>query len=304
MKLHSNNIVAKAGIVAIHNLNVFEGKTRSIQEFREALRRSAVLAEKAFSAIDKGGGRPDFPSLVELSVPRFITIGPDHYRLTGGILLWGGFLLLPGAEIVLGSSQVEFLRGSDSIEPATAIPAEMKQMQYDTYNGERLGEISDAVLSELSIKLDKSKLKYSDDDENWIDEPNMAQVKYLSIYAPDLKETTEGRAIAYVEGKNPGKLGFDTSYFDGLLQEWKGGADAKYYDEFLIEFVDKKQPFAYVTVELMGSPAEEGGTQVDLTYGYSVDTNARIFDDANKTEFLTHDRKQIVSTLRAMGGLK
>lgn len=305
MKLHSDNIVAKTGIVAIHNLNVFEGTIVGRKEFRESCKRAAILAEKAFFTMSEDDRIEDHFSLVELSVPRFSILSiADHYRLDGGIFLWGGLLFLPGAEFRVTDSAVENLGAPELIQRATAIPVEMKEMRYDTYNGEWLGDIADKILDELDLKLDKNALKSLEEED---DGTSMHEVKYLSIYAPDLKETAEGRAIAYVDGKTPGvgvDLDFDTKYFDSLISIYHHhGATScipKYYDEFFVEFIDKKQPFAYVTIELIGQPA---GGNAEASYEVQVDAFAKMFDQSNKDELLTHDRKQIVETLRAMGGL-
>jgi hypothetical protein len=310
MKKYSDNIRAAAGILAVNNLNVFphSGVDGVLDytvpwqtSFREACRRAAILAAKA---MDPEWGEPGMFSLLELSVPRFEVLGDDRYRLTGGLFLWAGHLFSPGATFRVRDNDLNF-ETPELIQVATAVPAEMLEMQYDTYNATALKEISDEVVAELGMTFDKSTFKSFDEiDENDEDEDDcseISQVKYLSVYAKTLTGGEPGRVIAYgvctarPEGYHAvpaSGLEFDTSYFDEVV-DYK-----TYFDRFLIEFVNKSQQFAYVAIETLGEPARPDAE--DNTYP-SVDWFARMFDGTNKDEFATHDKAEIVETLRKIG---
>ena len=170
MKMHSDNIKATAGVLAIHNLNVFPSSGGSMDytvpwqdSFREACRRAAILAAEAAAdrAEDFFGG--DKATLLELSIPRFEVLGEGRYRLTGGLFLWAGHLFSPGATFrVLGNDFA--IETPDLIQVATAVPVTMTEAKYDTYNASALSEISDDVLRELDLDLDKSTLPWPDDE--------------------------------------------------------------------------------------------------------------------------------------------
>jgi hypothetical protein len=302
MKKYSDNIRAAAGILAVNNLNVFpsSGVNGTLDytvpwqtSFREACRRSAILAAKA---MDPEWGEPGMFSLLELSVPRFKVLGDDRYCLTGGLFLWAGHLFSPGATFRVRDNDLNF-ETPELIQVATAVPAKMEEMNYDTYNATDLREISDDVMTELGMTFDKTTAV------NWEEDPDspMNMVKYLSIYAETLTGGEPGRVIAYNisdldsdrhRGTPSSGLEFDTSFFDEV-------ADYKtYYDRFLIEFVNKSQQFAYVAIETMGIAAH--GDAEDEEYP-SVDWFARMFEGTNKDEFATHDKAEIVETLRKIG---
>ena len=95
MKMHSDNIKATAGVLAIHNLNVFPSSGGSMDytvpwqdSFREACRRAAILAAEAVADRAEGSFGDDKATLLELSIPRFEVLGEGRYRLTGGLFLW------------------------------------------------------------------------------------------------------------------------------------------------------------------------------------------------------------------------
>ena len=307
MKHFSSNIKPIAGILAVKNLNVFPSSGAAdcldytkpwVDSFREAVRRASVLAEMAFADHDDGY-RGDQFTLLQLSVPRFEALGSDRYRLTGGMFLWAGYLFSPGATFRVQGNDFH-IETPDLIEVATAVPATMQEMKYDTYNASHLSEISDDVLHELDIQLDKSALpgEIDNDDPDWLQE-----VKYVSIYAETLTGGEPGRVIAYpttdMYGGEPDatpELGFEGGYVRDLLDSWKAN-----YDQFLVEFVDTTQPFAYITVELIGralckqSPgadAAEGGDEFMLYDGFGA-----LFDATSKEELAKHDAAEIVETL-------
>jgi hypothetical protein len=96
MKMHSDNIKATAGVLAIHNLNVFPSSGGSMDytvpwqdSFREACRRAAILAAEAAAdgAAERYSFGDDKATLLELSIPRFEVLGEGRYRLTGGLFL-------------------------------------------------------------------------------------------------------------------------------------------------------------------------------------------------------------------------
>ena len=307
---HSANIKAVGGILAVRNLNVFpEGDLDYLDvhaAFREATRRASVLAERA---MDPEWGEGDKASLLELSVPRLKPLGSERYALTGGILFFAGRLFSPGA--VFGFSDTGLVvETPDLIEAATAVPTKMSLMTYDTYNASRLGEISDDVLRELNVDLDKSALIYAyaedgEDVKTWEDVEDgdmtgLSQVKYVSVYAEGLAADAAGRVLAYVptgtdysgdRAVEPTEgLGFDDSYFKEV-EDFK-----TYYDRFLVEFVDKTQPFAYIAVEAMGGTVL--GASEDAEDMPVRDFFADQFSGESKDELLGHDKAEVVETLK------
>ena len=323
MKNTSSNIKAVAGILAIKNLNVFPSSGSAdcldytkpwVDSFREAIRRSSVLAAEAFGNEDGfRAGSPGQYSLSQLSVPRFQALGSGRYRLTGGIFLWAGHLFSPGATFRVQGNDFH-IETPDLIEVATAVPAKMEKMKYDTYNAARLGEISDEVLKELDVSLDKSKLAYAyledgEEGKTWEDLEDedsdgfiegYAEVKYMSIYAEGLTGGEPGRVIAYKDASDSSyknyqtpDLGFDASVFRELEDSWKAC-----YDQFLVEFVDTKQPFAYVAIEIFGQPATADKPKLEHENFRQRDVFGEMFDTTSKDELATHDPAEVVETLR------
>ena len=331
MKNTSSNIKAVAGILAIKNLNVFPSSGAAdcldytkpwADSFREAVRRSSVLAAEAFGNEDGfRAGSPGQYSLSQLSVPRFQALGSGRYRLTGGIFLWAGHLFSPGATFRVQGNDFH-IETPDLIEVATAVPAKMEKMKYDTYNAAKLGEISDEVLKELDISLDKSKLAYAyledgEEGRTWEDleeeeeedgfTAGYAEVKYMSIYAEGLTGGEPGRVIAYKDKSDDSyytnhqfpDLGFDASVFRGLRARRKA-----HYDQFLVEFVDTKQPFAYVAIEIFGQPATADKPELEHEDFRQRDVFAEMFDATSKTELATHAEGEVVQTLRKIAAGK
>lgn len=324
MKNTSSNIKAVAGILAIKNLNVFPSSGAAdcldytkpwVDSFREAIRRSSVLAAEAFGNEDGfRAGSPGQYSLSQLSVPRFQALGSGRYRLTGGIFLWAGHLFSPGATFRVQGNDFH-IETPDLIEVATAVPAKMEEMKYDTYNAAKLGEISDEVLKELDVSLDKSKLAYAyledgEEGRTWEDLEEeeeedgfiagYAEVKYMSIYAEGLTGGEPGRVIAYKDKSDDSymnhqtpDLGFDASVFRELEASWKA-----HYDQFLVEFVDTKQPFAYIAIEIFGQPAIADKPELENEDYRQRDVFGEMFDTASKDELATHDPAEVVETLR------
>ena len=310
MKMHSDNIKATAGVLAIHNLNVFPSSGGSMDytvpwqdSFREACRRAAILAAEAAADLAEDSFGDDKATLLELSIPRFEVLGEGRYRLTGGLFLWAGHLFSPGATFrVLGNDFA--IETPDLIQVATAVPVTMTEAKYDTYNASALSEISDDVLRELDLDLDKSTLPGPDDEVD-IDDPDwMQMVKYISIYAESLTGGEPGRVIAfeptYADDKYRSyatpELGFDASVFRELKDSWKAC-----YDRYLVEFVDTKQPFAYITVELIGKAAVAADPTKASEDFPAFDAFGAAFDATSRDEYLTHDPAEIVETLRKIG---
>jgi hypothetical protein len=320
MKNFSDNIKPVAGILAVKNLNVFpsSGEPDCLDytkpwgdSFREACRRAGILAAEAFAE------RSDQKfSLAQLSVPRFEVLGGGRYRLTGGIFLWAGCLFSPGATFRVQANDFH-IETPDFIEVATPVPAKMEELKYDTYNAARLNEISDDVLRELGIELDKSKLAFAyleegEEGKTWEDLEDeeldgfidgMSQVKYMSVYAEQLTGGEPGRIIAYRPSSDVSytsyatpELGFDASYFRELVREWKSD-----YDQFLVEFVNPKLPFAYIAIEIFGQPAIASKPELANEDFRQIDVFADMFDSTSKDELATHDPAEVVETLRKIG---
>ncbi len=323
MKMQSDNIRAYAGILAVHNLNVFtdvDGQTAEAK-FKEACRRAAIVGKMAMEHDTFGEeGKMD---LVTLSIPRFETVDEGHYKLAGGIFVWANHFFKAGAEFRFRNGDLDFVT-PELIEPAVAVRAKMEEIKYDTYNGAKLGEISDEILKELDLTLDKSKLAYAylDDGEEgktWDDVEEetgqegffagYAEVKYMSIYAEALTGSELGRVIAYVQHDEATKytdyrtpeLGFDASYAKEILDSWKA-----LYDNYLVEFIDTKQPFAYIAVELMGEPAKGAPAEAkpdtfgdDANYG---DIFAAMFDKGNLENMRAFGVETAVENLSKIAG--
>ena len=262
MKKHSDNIRVRAGVLAINNLNCFPDVPTTRDGFAELCRRAVTLGCIAVETMaDRNYPQEGFLSLTQLSTPVITCVTVDGratFSLEGGILLWGDRLLTRG-------SAFSFSDGGDArfayTDCAVAVGAEMALMKYDTYNATQLDEISDDVLRDLDVHLDRDKLKFAYPNEErgqrgWEDDDLMdmggyEQVKYMSVYSPDLSEAGPGRAIVVVRGEDDPEHGFDVTYFDRVNNEL--------YDEFLIEFVDRSQPFAYVAVETVGTQNPASG---------------------------------------------
>lgn len=311
MKYHSRNIRPTAGILALKNLNVFPASTRDAVRyedgleaaFRQAVGRAAALARRAVPA--GWGARPDMFTLMQLSTPVLRALGNNTYQLDGGLLLWLGHLFRPGARFSVRGNHFA-IETPELVELATDTPAKMTEMRYDTYNASRLGEISDEVLAELDIQLDKSRLAYAYADEEegvktWDEladvENGMNEVKYLSVYAPALAPDAVGRVIAYpVLGDEPApdpELGFDASAFTDLVAN-----KTAYFDRFLVEFTDPSQPFAYITIELLGQElVEDDGEGSALP---SKDGFADLFDAAHRDRLAQQGWENVVAGLDAI----
>ena len=170
MKFYSDNIRAKAGILALRNLNVFPAGELDTNRpwgelFREACRRAAVTAKQIIEhESEVFGTAEDRVSLPALSIPRFEILGGGRYKLTGGLFLWGGYLFQPGAILCVTETDYR-IETPELAQLATAVPIKEEEVRYDTYNGSKLEEISDEVLKELDVTLDRDKLYYAYSDE-------------------------------------------------------------------------------------------------------------------------------------------
>ena len=274
MKKHSDNIRVRAGVLAINNLNCFPDLPTTRDGFAELCRRAVTLGCIAVETMaDRDYPLEGFLSLTQLSTPVITCVTVDGratFTLRGGILLWGDCLLTRGS--TFSFSDDGDARYGASVHRAVAVNAEMALMTYDTYNAAQLDEISDDVLRDLDVHLDREALKFAYPDEErgqrgWEDADladmgGYEQVKYMSVYSPDLAEAGPGRAIVVVRGEDDPEHGFDVTYFNRVNEEL--------YDEFLIEFVDRSQPFAYVAVETVGKqnqapgePASDASAQAD-----------------------------------------
>ena len=323
MKTHSANIRAIAGILAVHNLNVFPGSGGDMDysvpwqdSFKEACRRAAIIGRMSVEEETFGG--EDKLNLITLSIPRFEVLGENRYRLAGGVFVWAGHIFNPGAVFRVQGNDLN-IETPELVQVCTAVRAVMEEMKYDTYNASKLGEISDEVLKELDITLDKSKLAYAyledgeegktwDDIEQETGEDGFAggysEVKYMSIYAEHLTGGEPGRVVAFVKIDEAGtyvdyrtpELGFDASYAKQILDSWKA-----LYDNYFVEFVDKTQPFGYVTVELFNEPAENAPAEArPEVYGDDfkcADVFAYMFDKTNLENMKAFGVDKAIETL-------
>lgn len=235
MKLHSENLRPVAGVLAIHNLNTFPQTSPNKASFKRCMKRSLVLAKEAVELND--AGMESRPTLAVLSIPGIAVDSDGTHTLLSGILLWGQYFFDVGAKWSFGEDGNLVILTSDLIHPAQVIPAEIKHLHYDTYNATNLNEISQEVLEELDLQFDIPACEAA------IEVGAIAGVKYKSVYMPLILATEEGvRTFATPLMNAPKEEEFDRSYFNEVCEDM--------YDHFLIELVDKDQPFGYVSVEV------------------------------------------------------
>jgi hypothetical protein len=324
MKTHSANIRATAGILAVHNLNVFPGSGGDMDytvpwqdSFKEACRRAAIIA-KMSTEQEYFGDDSSKLNLVTLSIPRFEILGEGRYKLVGGIFVWAGHFFETGAVFRVHGNDLN-IETPELVQVCTPVRAKMEEMKYDTYNAAKLGEISDEVLKELDITLDKSKLAYAyledgEEGRTWEDieeesgEDGFAggysEVKYMSIYAEHLTGGEPGRVVAFVKHDEAGQysdyrtpdLGFDASYAKQIMDSWKA-----LYDNYFVEFTDKTQPFAYIAIELFNEPAESAPVEArPEVYGDDfkcADMFAYMFDKSNLENMKAFGVEKAIETL-------
>jgi hypothetical protein len=260
MKRFSDNIIATAGPVPVQNLNAFvavPGES-DYASFARAMSRAATGIGLALAEETRYSNEIHQASVALLSAPRISPLGNGQYRIDGGLFFWNGMQFDKGAEFSVSQANGMQILTPDLVHRAALVPAAFNEMKYDTYNASPLDEIEDQVLSELDVTIDRAKVQELTDPEGDGDYIEFSMVKYMSIYAPSLSSATEGRAIALAS--NGGSYASsqsevsnqqlthdpeDTSYLQHLL-------DARiHYDEFMVQFIDKANPFAYVTMEVV-----------------------------------------------------
>ena len=285
MKSFSSNIKAKAGIAAISGLNVFPaiaGNT-DLEAFSEAMHDALGKAERI--ALDEAPFYEDSNAITiaALSIPRLRSITDKSstiYALDGGFLVFANWMISPGALFSFdrdGSLVYDVCETGPKVERATLVHASMVRLKYDTYNALALEDISQEVLDELDITVDISQVPTD----------CINAVRYMAIYAPlvaTLDISKCGRVIAYDPGND-------------YLEERR--------DQFLVEWVDTTQEFAYVAIEVAGTPAV--GCTADAASMYNddpstaeVDFNRVLFDKDNRAEYATHSIAEVLADLRAI----
>ena len=285
MKTHSNNIRVSAGVLAVKGLNVFpELETPPsdvplgrhwLKQFRTCLAQAAKTGETILA--EAGVTYQGAPSLLALSIPQIEeTPTPSngslaHFIVAGGLLTFGPLALHRGDEVYFWEDEMRCVVAEANHVTPTLTRGEFAEMQYDTYNATSLDEISDEILSQLEIPVDRAKLRWAYPDEEkgqvgWDENDDhggmesYSMVKYLSVYAPDLKAESPAPALVYSELTDFRPFGGDLS------------AD---YDAVLVEFTDTTQPFGYVTIELAGQPVtvKTGELPQDDVYGRMFDAS-------------------------------
>jgi hypothetical protein len=288
----SKNIVAESGVLPINNLNVFikddsQNHLTDFEYFKECLGRTNFLFNYAMDKYIPDEAYMVIP-LTILSTPRFLIWNVRKYQFVGGFFIWNNYLFKPNATFSFDENGSFIIENFDLIVPASLVPMEQQLLHYDTYNQEKLCTIDPKILEELDIPLDLKKYEKENEDEDQIE-----SVKYMSIYAPELNPELPGRVFGYVKGDIDPIYNFDRTYFDSLIN-----LGCYYiftnYDEFLVEFIDKTQPFAYIAVELIGEFVNNENIYHDE---YNIlDTFKLIWNNDNKDEFIQHTSFDIIAT--------
>lgn len=276
MKDHSDNISIVAGTLAIRDLNVFAPDVR----WEDALKRAVANATRIHNSVKNGEMQwiptNGSPTLLELSIPQLTSMGDGWYKVMGGIFLFNGYLFEENDVFQIGDDGYltdSYIRQiGDEVYPAVALTSKHELLQYDTYNHTKLGKIDPKILAELGITIDFEKISYAypeDGERAWDDlgdeyDTGMQQVKYMSVYAPELMEAPSGASlIAAIE-------------LDDF--EVYGGTLKCYYDSVLVTFNDQSSPFAYVTIETMNvEPIAEDSKESAFPFQYS-DNYGKLFD--------------------------
>jgi hypothetical protein len=281
-KPSSDNLSVRAGLILVEGFNAFPTAPLTEAGFRETIGkvRDAMVNGRSIQEEDWC-----FPSgkvsLGELSAPRFAQGESGKLRMTGGILLYGGVLLEPGAEVMFAGGGVSFGTSfaGGGVSPAVGLRAEWRRMQYDTYNATPLAELDPQIAVELDLDVDGMVGAVA------VDEGDIVMVKYQSVYAPDLASVPDGVRAMVLNSRMEkyDDYDYDRDEYHSRTQ------DVAVYDRFLVEFTDRSQPFGYITVEVMPGTYDAAGY---------YDTFGEIFDGDAIDEYKLHDPDEILETLR------
>jgi hypothetical protein len=261
-KLHSDNVKVRTGVLPILGLNAFLPSEDEVKKsFKKAI---ASIYNKIQNIHNLEGehypgnwGNDDkSTSLVRLSIPFFEftsnwtpsryeekrNTNNMHVKVLYGPFMWNGMLFETGAEFEfqeISSTKVSeyttknpihelVIMTPEKVYPCRLMKGEIELMHYDTYNANALSEISSEVIKELGLDL-------PDDLEEFDGDNSMITAKYLSVYVPELTPETTGIVMPYV--------------YDFTTEE-DIDTDIGLYDELTVEFIDNRQPFAYVAIEI------------------------------------------------------
>jgi hypothetical protein len=246
-RLHSKNIKVGAGYIPLLGLNCFK-REKDSNPFDFVTEMFRSISEWLFKLplIERG---MDKPSLVRFSVPLIEQTGLNKYLLTRGWLILGDELLSEGAEFWVTTVDYKVVLRVEQAEKVTLVEADMDILMFDDYTNHSFEELGKDA--EEALGLDVKRLKQGED---------VGLVKYIGIYAPDVRKSLKGKIVAY----NPKLTSTPTSdryWHDRSLE----------YDRVAVEFVSTDSPFAYVALE----HAYHGGE-----YEY-VDHYKQIWDATN-----------------------
>ena len=270
-KLCSDNIRATAGIVPIRGLNVFGNE--SFTTVLEKLHTVITTVPEGYSDDNFDGTLEEncgLFSISALSAPLF-QFGEDVITLVSQFFIWKGLVFSKGATFGITEDDEVQVLTPELVEPASVISGQFSLLCYDTYNGSSLVDIEQKVLDELDLELDREALPKENDDERWTDDP-LSMVKYISVYT-DAPIPSTGR-VFIIE---------DT--LDDAITKFSN----QLYDAFLVELINKTQPFAYIAVEGWGEPLMSKGDfeeKWEVMKDYYGDTFSSARSDIN--DFAVH----------------
>ena len=289
MKTHSDNINARAGVLAIRGVNMFDFPGL---DFRKAFQQALSDLVKNAEAIrvhdedewDSGYGL----SLASLSVPRLEKVADSTFRLHAGLLAVNGWMV--EAPSVFKVTADGF--SGDNVCEVTLIDVTVQELTYDTYNGIDLKDIDRNVMKELGVEMTDEEIE---EKRNLTEEAGeVTIVKYWSVYAPNFPDAPNGRLIACPvfpdENKEDGK---DESFLKMLTEQLKDGYVKTHFDQFFVEFLNTEAPFAYVGTEGMFNEESEQDEE-----GRWHDGFRKLWDESYHANFKDRDLQSDIATMQ------
>jgi hypothetical protein len=290
----SNNIKARYGLMAVHELNVFPERLSAgsdhddflmvlekILENSEKINACSNKLARPFEAQDEN--RP-FYSILQMSIPLIQQIDYRLYKLAAGFLVWNGLIFRGGSLFIFDALTGKLV--NEIKETASVVNAIFKEMEYDVYNNDSndYRSIPEEVIDELGLQVD-----YTNFDPKVHKDEMYDLIKYISIYAPELYKAKDANTYVACHIAKEGETSlleyFISERTCASYQDFETFGDTGDYDKCFIEFNRKDQPFAYAPIECLIGPAfkhakklerEVNGGFKDLDY---EDTYGRDFND-------------------------
>jgi hypothetical protein len=317
MKNHSDNIKISAGLIPIHNLNVFthynlHSKASSITQFYTSLERINLLVSEMLLNLERLYGHNSHAinleyghSLPLLSIPRFEIIDRHKYKLLGGLFIFDNKLFHPGVIFSIDYYSL-IVHTPELVENVNITPIQINYIEYDSYRSSNVQDIDEDIISELDLPaLNENDLEM--DGENRF----INGIKTLAIYSPEIDKVKfpSHRTIGVVidtDNRETIGLDFDRIGFDQIFNSYtfnknnlnskysridEGNFNLMYFDTYLIEFVKLDSVYSYAIVESFGrfTPTPDLDNMHDI---YSKYWNG----DGNKQEFSNHTIHSILGT--------